>query len=453
MLLLLFQVLKKHHPDFQSKTLTKEKVFKKLFPKKAYNSKGLLNLMSDMNVKIERFWANELLHTDTKLYQKIKIKVFYERDMHEYFGKEAEQLLKELEKVNPKSLSDYKDLLEIYHGVYFHPISNKSKLGLKGIQALIDYSNHYYAYARTLYSLELLNRTTILDEVRQPLQLEEVRTQLLPQLKNPSPDIPFLLTIFELETAPLSLDLYYATYDYFLQQAPLISFETKQIGLFFLLNYLMKHHAKGIPSFPKAMAALFQFGYEQKLLLTKGKLSVNCYFNYINAVTPYDSPENMLQFLKSAAAQLNEKDKPFAIQLARAYFFYLTKDFQATVDILNHLSNIPSYARFQVYSLRLRNSYELALLDDTCFPLFFRNCKNFTQFLKRNTMPTKKNVEGYLNFVFFFRKLGWYQFKGVLTEDFRTELLDEIAAVELVYLKHWLVQKVAVVREHDGSLL
>jgi hypothetical protein len=54
-LITLFDQLKKHYPEFSSKTLDREKVFLKLYPAKKYNDALMRNVFSDMLKLCEEF--------------------------------------------------------------------------------------------------------------------------------------------------------------------------------------------------------------------------------------------------------------------------------------------------------------------------------------------------------------------------------------------------------------
>lgn len=53
------QFLKKHYPQFRDEKLSKEKVYKHLFPGKAYNEQVMRNLTSDMNMLCKEFLSTE----------------------------------------------------------------------------------------------------------------------------------------------------------------------------------------------------------------------------------------------------------------------------------------------------------------------------------------------------------------------------------------------------------
>src|SRR4030095_1171912 len=60
----LYAILKKYHPDFKSKSLTKENIYKKIFPGQKYDDVKIRALFSYLLALAEKFIASQVLHAD-----------------------------------------------------------------------------------------------------------------------------------------------------------------------------------------------------------------------------------------------------------------------------------------------------------------------------------------------------------------------------------------------------
>ena len=85
LLIQLFQVLKKHHPDFDSKVLERRRISRKLFPNQKFQEKKLSNLFSDMDKLIEKFWIVEHIEQKSKLFKKQRLKGFSRTEYGRFF--------------------------------------------------------------------------------------------------------------------------------------------------------------------------------------------------------------------------------------------------------------------------------------------------------------------------------------------------------------------------------
>lgn len=63
-LIKIFNVIAKHHPDYKSPVLDKERLYKKIYPGMSYNKQNLKNRMAELTDKIRDFIAMERINND-----------------------------------------------------------------------------------------------------------------------------------------------------------------------------------------------------------------------------------------------------------------------------------------------------------------------------------------------------------------------------------------------------
>ncbi|MBS1492852.1 MAG: hypothetical protein JST55_05060 [Bacteroidetes bacterium] len=105
----LYSVLKKHHPEFNSDNLDKEKVFATLYPSEQYNEKKLKNITSDLTGMAEQFLVSERLSADDKLFDETLAKVYKDKKNDKLFLKTLNSLEKKLSGEKFKSDSGFKE--------------------------------------------------------------------------------------------------------------------------------------------------------------------------------------------------------------------------------------------------------------------------------------------------------------------------------------------------------
>lgn len=89
----LYLLLRAHYPEFDSKVLSKEKVFRKLFPDRTYDHQKLLNLMSDFMAILEQYLIVLQLEKDELEQKKLLLQSYLERpDCYEIFEKKVWEL-------------------------------------------------------------------------------------------------------------------------------------------------------------------------------------------------------------------------------------------------------------------------------------------------------------------------------------------------------------------------
>lgn len=88
----LFEELKKAHPEYESRSISKENLYKKLFPGKAYNDQVIKNLNTEL-FKLEKdFLAHDMLGREPFEKSVMLLMNLTSRDAVQLFEKEAESI-------------------------------------------------------------------------------------------------------------------------------------------------------------------------------------------------------------------------------------------------------------------------------------------------------------------------------------------------------------------------
>lgn len=148
----LLKILKKYHPDFDSKDFTKDKIYKKLFPGKEYKESVLNSMLSRLYSIGEKYLVNAAVNkNENMIKERMIIKELRSRGVMLKLNKQIDENLKHLtqKKFGDK---DFKKLLEIYHEINkLNQVSNKSEIFYDSITKLIKYIYYNFFYELNLY--------------------------------------------------------------------------------------------------------------------------------------------------------------------------------------------------------------------------------------------------------------------------------------------------------------
>jgi hypothetical protein len=121
----LYELLKKHYPEFTSKSLSKEIVFTKLYSGKPYNDKLMRNIASDMLKLAETFITAESSRKDELKSKILLMNEFSRRKLISMFERNAEKAESILSQTQTEDIDFYKNRLEIERSKKQHEIIHK----------------------------------------------------------------------------------------------------------------------------------------------------------------------------------------------------------------------------------------------------------------------------------------------------------------------------------------
>ncbi|MEO8209770.1 MAG: hypothetical protein ABI840_04380, partial [bacterium] len=109
----LFNILKKYHPDYDDKKISKKHLFRKVFKSPDYKESHIRNLFSDLNILAEKFI--QYIHISNNYnYEKLLIEVLNDRDIPELFGKKIRTFEKKIALEKIKDYEFYANRIFIY---------------------------------------------------------------------------------------------------------------------------------------------------------------------------------------------------------------------------------------------------------------------------------------------------------------------------------------------------
>lgn len=444
LLIALFKILKRYRPDFESKGLTKEKLFEKLFPKEPFNSKKILDLMSDMGLKIERFWVIENLQNDGIGFEKERIKVIARRNLNQSLHSKI--LLNHLDKLQKqpiKNADTFYQMFDIYNQLHTHPNRNHYE-DVDYLQLANQSFQQYEVLTKLKLAIGILSRQSILSEKEETLDLEAILKKAA-NFQNES-------VLFDLYSQLISIQSQLAMPKEFLvllkklhssqDDLPLEDFRFLALTV---LNQTMKRYFAGEESFAKVQFKIYKLVNERDLMFNNQTLNESFFLNAVitaSVVKEFDWGEN---FIKEKSPFLPLKIRELATNLAWAYFHFHQTEYATALSFLpnTNFENIGYNLRCRYLSIRCW--YSLFLEDDTQQKFLEDAIFAFEQFLRRNQKFHPKKNLGYLNSIKMIQKLIPFKLKRI-TKKQKIALLEMLENYEQVIGKNWLKEQINALR-------
>ncbi|MFK7935150.1 MAG: hypothetical protein AB8G22_16680 [Saprospiraceae bacterium] len=117
----LFEIIRKDYPEFANPKLTKEKLFRKVLPKGKFSARRMNNLLSEAAQSLEQFFTFQHLQNHPQVQNDFLNQELQKRHLDDYFFKNIERDISELEEKSVKDWEDHLQLLQWHRRIYHHP--------------------------------------------------------------------------------------------------------------------------------------------------------------------------------------------------------------------------------------------------------------------------------------------------------------------------------------------
>ncbi|MBV6441756.1 MAG: hypothetical protein DYG98_15695 [Haliscomenobacteraceae bacterium CHB4] len=426
----LYLLLREHHPEFASPALAKEKVFRKIFPGRAYDHQKLLNLMSDFTALLEQYLVALQLEKEEIKQKKLLVQAYSERpDCYDVFEKKVWELDKTLDAMPYRDelyFREKKDLNLLYFG---HPGTD---MVTNGREALINALKNFEAF-KTLTAAKLqcsLNAwenavgaaKTVANasngvDTSNPLLILYKKLAVLQDTHDSTADLGELVGLFITHIRTFRPD----------DQSNVLKI---------LLNYCNRLINKGKTEFVSTSFELHKTGLEYDCFLVNGKLNEQIFHNIVTAGTRCREFDWTRHFMENYQYALDASVRENALALAMGQWYFEQQEYTKAIEILNHTFSEPQDI-YKSKGLTIRAWCELYWKDDSYFDLLLAQLDAFDKYLRRNRNVAPRLSEGMLKFTGYTRKLALLKWDGKYATSLKTEIMKE----SNVAFKNWLLSK------------
>jgi hypothetical protein len=201
-----------------------------------------------------------------------------------------------------------------------------------------------------------------------------------------------------------------------------------------LVSYCIKWVNKGDLNFVTETLNLYDWGIEEDILLSKGKLSPTTFRNYVVAGLRISEFDKVETFIKTNIKLLNEERKVNALNFNLARVSFYRKNYDEVLDYLNKVNYEDIWYNVNSKVLLFATYYELDEID-----VLMTSSESFKTFLRREKDVQNVRMNRYLTFVKYLTKLVNNKHR----KDKIAKIKDQLDSDKAVVNKQWLLEKIA----------
>ena len=393
--------LKKHHPEFDNRRLTKRLLFEKALGR-VPSDRRMNNLLSEMYLQAEQFLVHERVKKNHSTKTEFLLSEFLERNLNEWFAKKAQKEITTLKQKEVKETEDYFYGFQLYRKLHNQPsLSLKDRMDNNVLENFREQLKLFVLLenAASINASLSLNRALRRTDEQLQVEIENWKTISI-GINHPSInlyrkrfDIPF-------ENNKI---LYRTLKPIFLKNYKSLSFKDQKIHFALLLNnFLGLRKTEKIPF--KDALPIYKLAVKEGWVLQEGAISGSAYGNILSASNSAKDFKFSQWFIDNFAKKLpvNQREEGRIYGLAQT----LSKEekYEKAIELLlsiefksNQFNRNVRLLTTQIYfDLHLENSsYQSFLLD---------YCDAFEKWLRRDSI--KQNFRSWLRFVQFVRSLS-----------------------------------------------
>lgn len=435
----LFDLIRKYHPDCTSSQLLKENVYNKIWPGKSYNDRALRLLMFRLSDVVEDFLVAQWVRENKIESGKLLVSALGERDLYDLFTKKTDTLLAELEQQSYRDEKYYELLWQLKLHWLSHPETVRLQVPMEYFHEIVALLDNFYAVAKFRHSSDLLNRQNILPEHYDILLLKELR-ELVSQAAafQENKVLQVYSDLICMIEAPLEEEYYRKVEQSFMKNQQLFKAADQSAILRSLINVSTQLYLSGRSAYLKNQLQLYLLGLEGGLFIEKGKLPESTFLNIVVTATILKEQQWTRHFIDQYAAVMSDN----MLNFSEAYWHFAEQDFQQSNTFLNKVKEQDISHQLRKKLLSLRNHYEIFCQDYSYYALFLDESRAFEKFVRRSEQITQRRAKGYLNFLTCIRKIGKLKADNNKVKNKQwAGLMEEIAQLHPLEARPWLLEK------------
>lgn len=427
----LYMLLRSHHPDFSSLKLTREKVFKKVFPDWKYEHQKMLNLMSDFTALLEKYMVVLQLEKEELEQKKLLVRSYSERpNCYDVFVKKNKEVEKYLDDLPYRDEIYFREKQELNLRYFGHPGTDMHTDGKEALRSAAEYSKAHQILSNVKIESALNAWKNTVGGRKNIGKIDEflaVNTAAFSIYKK----------LNHLQIAGVDEEGVVDIASGFKAKINVFRIDDKVNILKILLNYSNRFVNQGKLKFITLSFELYKTGLDYNCLMVQGKLKETTYHNIVTFGTLNNEFNWTKEFIENYLESLDAKVRNDAYALAMGQWFFAKEEYGKVVEVLQHSFN-ETLDVLKSKTLIVRSWYELFRRDTKYFELLIAQLEAFEKYTRRNKTVSPRIVEGLLKFIGFTKKLTLIHLSNEDVGSIKSEIVKE----KNVALKSWLLKKV-----------
>lgn len=441
----LYDLVLKAHSKSKDKDLSKEQLFKKLYPKRTFDDTLIRKEISSLFKLLKQFLAQLEFDHHTSTPQLYLLRGLQSHEIDHLFQLEYSRSTKSQSSSTTQSPETF---LFQYHiaaegDLYFE---RQQKRGYdEALQLKTNNLDLFYLAAKLKESCEMINRQNIIQSDYQVTFLQELLDQLH-SVEHPFLQEPYIQSYLAIYDSLLNRDddsYYYnllAVLDQYSADFPL----DESVGMYsYAMNYCVRKINQGAANFLAELFKLYKILLDKNLMFEKGYLSLLDYKNIVTVGNRLGEFDWVYEFLHDFKNKLKPKERENAFNYNLAAYYYAVKQYDNAIQLLSTVEFSDIYFEISGKYILLKTYYDTNEFE----PLEYL-IKSFKIFIQRNKTIAGDYKKGIDNFLTMLKQIVRLKHdKAVLRNtEFKEKFLkaeEKLANTSPIFNSKWLKDKLA----------
>lgn len=434
----LYDSIRPYYPDFTSTLLTKERIFIKVFPDRAYNDSKMRAMMLRLTQLADDFLVWRQIKSKENNYQKTLIKAYSERPLFEYYQKDRKRFIGQMNQQPYRDLDYYQDLFDLHQDYFYHPQRQKFDLKDTTLEQMIGCFDEQFMLAKLRFGVEMRNQERLFRKQINVPFLETVLEHIQSHNNN------IVLQLFHQLYQVLSsegFEHFQALEELFFPNLEKLGLEDTQLIYFYCLNYIVRKVNEGRGEFSSKAFEWYRFGLKDDLLIQDGLISEISFGN----VVIYGCREKKFDWTKSFMLEYEERlrsqNPKDVIQYNLGLWHFYKGELEEAFSVLNRFEFHFSL-QLQVRMTSLRILFEQFLISRSFYDLVRTYSKAFLKYLNRSDKYSESVSNSVKNTIETINTLSKKIMDGEKKEKIEKWINRRLNSGKKIVLKNWILEKI-----------
>lgn len=431
----LFDLLKRHHPNYQSSKLSRKIVADSIFGNTKNADVQLRSLMTQLTKLLKDFFVLIEIENVEEIREERLLTALHRRKLHDLFKKESDNILQRYKQAAYKNDDHYRQLFSISSVIFSYQSENNNRTPDTGFQEVMNALDISFIMTKLKYTVATHNRQNILDENINSKFLEDILPYIEQSAYYQLPFVQLYYYLYKLLTIPNDVENYY-----YLQLKNLLK-ENSSIAPIselrdiytVITNYCIRALKKGNEDFIEELFHLYEQMLERNIKAPDGFISPYNYSNIIVNALKFKKFEWVRQFIYDYKYQVQPERRENAFNYGLAIYFFYLKDYDKTLDHIAMMDITDIYDTLRTKVLYIKTFYEKNESISLHAAL-----ESLRIYLSRDKTISQYNNLTYKNFKNFTSKLYRIKEGGYKTPD---SVIEEIKQCNALASSEWLLEK------------
>ena len=434
----LLKIIADAAPNFSEKKLSKEVVYKRLFPKETFDYMKLAHIQNYLMDLLEQFLSIDIYRQDSFSPKMDLVKAMGQRQLPDQQEKHLKKLKKDMQAARLRDIQHYQLQYQYHKEADLLYVKKQKRTSNDNLQRKGDFLDKYFIAEKLQISCEMITRQNILNIEYTKGLLDSLLAHLesnAKEYKN-EPPIAVYLKIYKLFTEEND--------DHFEELLELIDRNEQYFSIDELTslydyaqNYCIKRINSGKAEFLNKIFLIYQILIEKKIILQNEFIPASMFKNITTVglrLKEYDWTE---QFVKAHYEYLDEKIREDVYNYNLAAIYYSKNEYGKALEMLRFIEFTDVYYALGARAILLKIYFEQEEPD-----LFHSCVDSFKIFLKRNKLVSKYQYTVHFNLLKYSKRAFNYRstlgYKKSSVENLN-KLKTELQELKDITNKDWLL--------------